>query len=583
MTPDQLEPQVQVGEGAEPQQVHLEQPQRLHVVLVPLDDGASLHGGVLDRDQGGDRLAAEQKAAGMDRQVARSVADLTRERDQQAVDRGFRVEAGLCEGAGQRHREVAAVVGDEPRHPIQRGGRKAQGLAHVPDRGLGPVADHVGHHGRVLAPVLPVHELDHLLAAPVADVQIDIRRFGTLPGQKALEQQPHAHGIDGGDAQAVAHRGVGSGATPLTEDSLIAAEADDFMHGQEVAAVIEFFDDGQLGIELRGDLLRNLAAIARARAGKGKAAQPLGGGMACGQPLGGVAVAQIGQGKGTAIGYLAGCAHQLGAIGEQPRERLRRLEVMLAVGTQQSACAVQRGAVPDAGDHVLQRAPAAVVVEHLGGGGKGEGEPAAERCQPPLDPGVVGQPVARDQSIEPGAKRLPEPSGAPPPEILVLGSQQMASFPQRDKAVGAVGHLLPANAAFALGTAQAAGGDQLAEVGVAGPALRQQQQRGLPVRGVVRIVGDGDLRADDQTRRPVAGCLPIGGLHVGTHHAVDPVAVGQDQCGNVELAAVLHELLRVAGPFQEGEIALAPQRHIRGSGGVHSTHPCRYQRPDRRS
>ena len=524
----------------------------------------------------------------MDRQVAGCVADLVGERDQQAMDGCSGIEARLRESIGHRRREIAVVVGDEPRRPVQRSNRHAQGLAHVPDRGPGPVADDVGDHGRVLAAVLPVHELDRLLAAPVADVQVDVRRFGTLAGQKALEQQLHAHRVDGGDSQAITHRRVGGRAASLTEDSPFAAEVDYFMYREEVAAVVEIFDDGQLGVELRDNLRWDLAVIACTRAGEGETAQPLRGGVPRRQPLGGVAVAQVGQGEGAAIGDLAGGCHQLGTVGEQARERARRLEVVLAVGAQQGAGAVQGGAVPDAGDHVLQRAPAAVVVEHLGGGGEGEGEPSAERRQPLLDAPVVGQPVARDQSVQTAAKRLLEQGGTPPPELLVLGGQQMAPFPQRDEAGSALGHLLPADAAFALGAAQAAGGDQPAEVGVAGPALRQQQQRGRRSSGVVRIVGDGDLRTDDQPRRPRAaglclGCLAGGGLHVGAHHAVHPVAVGQDQRGNAELPAAPHQLLRMAGPFQEGEVALAPQRHVRGNGVVHSTHPCRYQRPVRRS
>ena len=74
-------------------------------------------------------------------------------------------------------------------------------------------------HGRVGAAVLAVEVLDDLLAPVVLDVEIDVGRLGPLPGDEALEQQVHAHRIDGGDAEAVAHRGIGRGATPLTEDT----------------------------------------------------------------------------------------------------------------------------------------------------------------------------------------------------------------------------------------------------------------------------------------------------------------------------------------------------------------------------
>ena len=63
-------------ERAEAEQVDLEQPEVFDVVLVPLDDGAARHRGVLDRHDVVDRLVTEQKAAGVDREVARELEDL---------------------------------------------------------------------------------------------------------------------------------------------------------------------------------------------------------------------------------------------------------------------------------------------------------------------------------------------------------------------------------------------------------------------------------------------------------------------------------------------------------------------------
>ncbi len=36
------------GEHAEPEHIHLEEAERVEIVLVPFDDGAVLHGGVAD-------------------------------------------------------------------------------------------------------------------------------------------------------------------------------------------------------------------------------------------------------------------------------------------------------------------------------------------------------------------------------------------------------------------------------------------------------------------------------------------------------------------------------------------------------
>ena len=551
-----------MGQRAEAEQVDLEQAERLHVVLVPLDHGAPLHGGVLDRHQRGHRLAAEQKAAGMDRQVAREVADLAGEGEQEMVGRVPGVEARLPERVLQRLREVAVMVGDEPRHPVQGGGRQPEGLAHVADRRPGPVADHVGHHRGALAAILAVHELDRLLAAPVADVEVDVGRLGALPGQEALEQQVHVHRVDGGDAQAVAHRRVGGRAAPLAQDLALAAEADDFVHGQEVAAVVEILDYLQLGAKLPRYGRRRAPAVALARPGEGEPAQPLRRGVAVRQPLRGIAVAHLAQREGAAGGDLVGGRHQLRAVGEQACERRRCLEAVLAVGAQQRARSGQGGAVADAGDHVLQRAPLAVVVEHLGGGRQRHPEAAAAGGEPVLDGGVAGQPVAGDQAVEAARKRLPELHRALPPVLgpgaaaIAGGGQQAAALPQRDQAAGVVGRLLPAYPALPLGTAQPPARDEPAQVGVAGAVLHQQDEGGGGGIAIVGAVGDGDLRADDQARTGAAGG------DVGAHDPIDAVPVGQHQRGNAQFPGALHQLFGVAGPLQEREVALAPQRHV---------------------
>ena len=101
-----------------------------------------------------------------------------------------------------------------------------------------------------VAAVLRVDVLDHLLAPLVLDVEIDVGRLGALARQEALEQQAHAHRIDRGDAEAVADRRVGRRAAALAQDVLRAAERDDLVHRQEVAAVVELVDQRELLVEL---------------------------------------------------------------------------------------------------------------------------------------------------------------------------------------------------------------------------------------------------------------------------------------------------------------------------------------------
>src|SRR5205814_5608161 len=94
---------------------------------------------------------------------------------------------------------------------------------------------------------------------------VDVRPLLALLGQEALEEQVHADGIDGGDAEAVADRAVGGGAAALDEDALLAAEVHDVPDDQEVALELERADQGQLALDLLACLVV-VGPVAPARA-----------------------------------------------------------------------------------------------------------------------------------------------------------------------------------------------------------------------------------------------------------------------------------------------------------------------------
>ena len=94
-------------EHPERQAIDLEDAQRIQVVLVPLDDGAAGHAGVLDRHDLAERQLGQDHAADMLRQVAGKAEDLADEMDQLPAEAARRVEARLGQAEGQL---VAVVV-----------------------------------------------------------------------------------------------------------------------------------------------------------------------------------------------------------------------------------------------------------------------------------------------------------------------------------------------------------------------------------------------------------------------------------------------------------------------------------------
>ena len=69
-------------------------------------------------------------------------------------------------------------------------------------------------------PYLPIDVLDHLLAPLVLEIDVDVGRLVALRRDEALEQEVDAVGVDRGDAEAVADRGIGRRAAALAEDVL---------------------------------------------------------------------------------------------------------------------------------------------------------------------------------------------------------------------------------------------------------------------------------------------------------------------------------------------------------------------------
>ena len=314
--------------------------------------------------------------------------------------------SGSRPASRERIGDVAVAPGEQLRQAVERGGGKAEGLADLAHRRARAVAHDVGHHGGVVAAVLRVDVLDHLLAAAVLDVEVDVGRLGPLAGEKALEQQVHPHRVDRRDAEAVADRRVGRRAAALGEDAAAPADLDDVPHRQEVSAVVELVDQRQLPLELRRHVGGNQAAVAAARPAERELPQALRRAHAVGQALGGVAIDDIGEGKGAATGDLAGALEGVGQVVVERGSLGRRGQRITVVRPQARARGLQAHAAADRREHVLQAPAPGGVVEHLGG--RRERGPQARRgcSEALLGLGLAGQPVAGDGHVEAVGKGL---------------------------------------------------------------------------------------------------------------------------------------------------------------------------------
>lgn len=140
-----------------------------------------------------------------------------------------RIEAGFEQALAS---DLAPVPpGQRGGKPVQLVEREAERLADITQCAPWTVGDDGGGDGGALASVTPENVLDDLLATLMFEIDVDIGRFVAFPGDEAFEQGLHPVRIDLGDAQAIAHRGIGRRTTALTQDLPAARKPDDVLDG----------------------------------------------------------------------------------------------------------------------------------------------------------------------------------------------------------------------------------------------------------------------------------------------------------------------------------------------------------------
>ncbi len=142
-----------------------------------------------------------------------------------------------------------------------------------------------------------------------------------------------AHGVDGGDAQAVGHRRVGGAAPALAQDPPLPGEAHRVPHDQEEAGEAQPRDDAQLVLQLRPLPLVHFAP-ALPRAPERQLPQPRVVAMARRHPEVGHGRPQPAQVEAARRRHLRARRQPLLPAPPQLRHLLRRLQPPLAVGVQ---------------------------------------------------------------------------------------------------------------------------------------------------------------------------------------------------------------------------------------------------------
>ena len=198
----------------------------------------------------------------------------------------------------------------------------------------------------MVASISFVHILQYAFTITMREVDVDIGRLLSLLREEPLEQQLHANGIDGRNAQAIAHGGVGGGTASLTQDAFTAREANNVPDNEKEPCHLQFRDHAQL--------VRQLCALLRLVAGSPPFVRPLVdqpreifvGGDAGGQREGGHGRLELRQTKRTAFGHGERGLHAVFGALPSLHDQGGRLERPLGVGTQARAHFIECAFVP---------------------------------------------------------------------------------------------------------------------------------------------------------------------------------------------------------------------------------------------
>ena len=255
----QIECLADARQHAEAEHIDFENTQRIQVVLVPFDNRAVLHGGVLDRHHLAKGTVRHHHAARMLGQVAGKAPQFSGQPQPLAHRAVGGVETRLAQFG-----RADLIKGTAPDDGLQGDNGvigKTKHLADFAHRTLGTIRDvRSGHTGPVAA-VLGIDVLDDLFAPLVLEIDIDVGRLVARRADESLKQQINPFRIHRRNAKHVTHRRIGRRPSALAQDSAAAGKTDNVLDGKEVGGIIQVADNTQLIADTVADLVGQATRI----------------------------------------------------------------------------------------------------------------------------------------------------------------------------------------------------------------------------------------------------------------------------------------------------------------------------------
>ena len=215
---------------------------------------------VLQGNVVGQRAVGDDHRRGVRADVAGQALDLHGQR-QELADLGVGVVQLLQLVALRQGRLDGDLqfVGHHGHHGVDPRDGHAQGPAHVADGRPRRQRAEGADLGHVLHAVLFLDVLDHLAAALLAEVDVDIGRLPPALVQEPLEQQIVGQRADVAQIQGVGHQRTDARSAGRGRNVLRTGEAHEVPHDEEVVGKPQLVDHAQLAVHAGHDLFRQFA------------------------------------------------------------------------------------------------------------------------------------------------------------------------------------------------------------------------------------------------------------------------------------------------------------------------------------
>ena len=403
---DVLDRVVEHGEVAEPEEVHLDQAERLAGRVVELGDDRAVLLPAHDRDDVDERLAAHDHAGRVHAPLALQALEVTG-----GVDDLHHVGVGLVERPELAALAVAGVLAVE--QLAQRDVLAHHGRRH----GLGQPLPHpegvAEHPGRVLDRLLRLDRAvgddladavlavllrdvaDDLAAPALVEVDVEVGHRDAVRVEEPLEDQAVLERVEVGDPHGV--RGHRPGARPAARadpDPVLLGPVDEVGDDEEIAGEAHLRDDAGLELGLPAHLVGDAGRVAPAQPRLHLFDEP--GGLVLSRrarEARHVGAGALGEGDVAALGDRERVVAGVGQLGEQRPHLGRRLEVV-AVAVELEAVGVgHRGAGLHAEQDLVGRRFGARRVVQVVGGDQREVEVLGQPQQVLADAALDGQAV----------------------------------------------------------------------------------------------------------------------------------------------------------------------------------------------